>query len=228
MRDGHGLRVLPGAERPGAHAQGGWTVPLVCMALMAGAAGLAGALQQTLSDQERLSRVRWQSLQAQAVGEGLLSRTLALLDESGTVDEACRVTAVGPVPIGERFAQRMVKAGTVIACRVDLQGAPGIQAWSCQCPLGSSATAATSGATSANASGSSSTSANASVWAQLRMEPAAAPMLRVVLMAAVTDVQPFAASLDVHSGPTWQLTVLLKPDASGAWRQVVGSWNDGP
>ena len=221
MCHGHGMKDRHAPARCRKRPEGGWAVPLVCMALMAGAAVLAAALQQTLSDEERMVRIRWQSLQAQAVAEGLLSRTLALLDEAGSVDEACRVASTTPVAPAERFAQRAVKAGSTIVCRVQLHGDPGIRAWSCQCPP---ATAPTAPASRSSPSSTSSTS----VLAQLRLEAASAPMLRAVVTAAVTEGQVPTATLEGQSGPAWQLSVLLKPDASGTWRQVVGSWNDVP
>lgn len=217
---------------------GGWTVPLVCLTLMIGAAMLAATLQRTLADQERAAASRLRSLQAQAVAEGLLSRTLALLDESSAVDERCRVTAPQasltphstqmPQPTGASapgFRERMLQVGARLSCRVALHGEPGPGAWECQC----------TSATVATPSGMHQEGRTPPPLAQadLRIEAGPGDLLRAVVQAQVLET-PGTSAVELGSAalpedtPVWRFSVLLQADPRGVWREKAGSWNDLP
>lgn len=197
---------------PGRRGQQGWVVALVCLTLMAGSALLATVLQQTLSEQERAATARWQALQAQAAAEGLLARTLALLDESGSVDDRCLVVN-NPGGGARPLAPRLMVAGAQITCSIGLLGEIGPQAWSCQCP----------GSTPAGAAmpPPAPTDPDTAV-ATLRIESTGSGALRAVVQAWVVR----STGSHAVTGPSWQFSVLLKQDGTGVWREVIGSWND--
>lgn len=218
----------------------GWAVPLMCLVLALGGSLLAAALQRTTAERDRSTGQAWQSLQAQALAEGLLARALALLDDPRGVDGSCVPMDTAPVTpaapaTGSRFVDRYLKAGSQMACHVDPEAADAAATWTCTC--GTGGVGGIGGSLAANPS-------RAFGWAELRVE-AAPPLMRLISTACV--VPPAASSARAAAtatgtstgsgtaptctgsstaGLSVRITLMLRPDGRGNWRVIVGSWTD--
>lgn len=225
---------------------GGWALPLICLALLTGSSLLAAALQQSLMEQERIAELRHDRLQAQALGEGLLSRVWALIDDPRAVDTHCRTTppvvqaaGLAPFPAAPasqpRFAERLLNAGRSLSCRIALQGTWDVDAWQCDCSLADTPPTAVPLAT--GATDAVDTTAGLPPWgyAELKVESTTNGRRLVVqacvLRSSASGQRPACGSISGSGAPpaiAWRASIRLEPDAQGRWREVAGSWTDLP
>lgn len=190
---------------------------VVCMGLMVATAVLAAAVQQSLGSREDALGQRWRRLQAQALAEGILHRTLVAFDDAQALDAGCQPTAAGVGAGAQTFADRMRHAGAMLSCQVELQPPDDRAGWRCTCTGGLPEDEAVS-ATGHGWVG----------WASLTVAaaPGAGPMLQLLAEACVRPRRdPAGCEMPASRGQGhWRESLLLDQTADGRWKPVVGSW----
>lgn len=228
----------------------GWALPMLCLLLLTGAATLAAVVQAHLAQQARSLQGRWESLQAHAAAEGQLRLAMGLLDAAQTVDEGCRVMPIASVgstvstdptaPPGPDFADRLMRHGSTIVCRVSLDAPTGRPAWHCNCRLDGSPAdpgdpTPLPGEPPPGADVAQS-AAPGRVLTGLQVSALSSGMRLLSRACLIRDDLPSPGIpctfdhllLGSAAGATAAVSVRVRRDAQGVWREVAGSWTDAP
>lgn len=217
-------------HRAGRGCASGAAAIIICLGLMFAAGAVAAALQQMLHSRLQVLQVRWERLQAQALAEALLARTLAAFDDPRPVDAACRLSAGGTAERAT-YADRVRRPGARVDCRIRLEAGDETAGWSCSCN-GSPVDEPSASGTEAAASDSTRPGPGHRVgWGTLQVQAVAAGasalLLRTQACTRRADSAP-GCTPAAAEGAAWSESVLLaQPTASGPWKTVIGSW-EGP
>ena len=158
---------------------------------------------------EQSWRVQWSRLQSQALAQGGMMWAQARLEDPRPVDDQCQATAVtsNTGPGSATFAERWARPGGRVRCEVSTEGVSRDRAtWNCTC-FDSAAPPVLASATGGS----------------MVMDVAFHAAGQGLLM----SIQATSSAAADASNANWGESVLLRRTATGQWRPVVGTWEDG-